>query len=392
MKSTALVVLFFALAGHVAAQAPAALLRFDSRVADVQSIDGRWFLVAGGARLKDLGSSEADAREALRLIRDLGLNEYGTVGRPQPILEYWLCNGRAPQGSLAGHRLIAFDAAKLRAEVSAGRWCLRDDRQLLFSFGFSGDDARQALAIVQRYGFNRVAYVGEPIPALMIFLSCPEQPLGPQLATPANTLYVSSPMSEPTPMPHAATDWSQPPAAEHSIVRATMPAPITLSSLEPAARASTPAEGVAMDWQNATVEHEANDWKLMSDGRSLAHFGANEQAAREALRLVQYYRCTEFCSVGRGEPVLTYFLTGGQAPCGLISACQSMAFRPEALQVQQLAGGWIICDGNQPLLACGTSFSDAADALQALQRHQFDHLIAVNGADAGTLHFLVKER
>jgi hypothetical protein len=391
MKSPALALLFLVAAGRVIAQ-PSALLHFDSRLADVQSSDGRWFLVASGARIKDLGSSEADAREALRLIRDLGLNEYGTVGRPCPILEYWLCDGRAPQGPLTGHRMVAFDADKLRAEISAGRWCLRDDQQLLLSFGFSGDDARQALAVIQRHRFNRLAYVGEPLPVMMVFLSCPQEPFGPQQPAPANTLYTSTPIPLPTQMPGAATDWSRTPASERIMVRATMPPPITLSSLEPAARVAAPVEGVAIDWQNVTVEHQANDWTLVADGRTLAHFGANEQSAREALRLVRYYRCTEFCSVGRTEPILTYFLACGQAPYGLNSAAQGMAFRPQALQVQQLAGGWVICDGNQPLLACGTNFNDAADALQALQRYQFDHLIPVNGTDAGPLHFLIKER
>jgi hypothetical protein len=107
---------------------------------------------------------------------------------------------------------------------------------------------------------------------------------------------------------------------------------------------------------------------------------------------VQYLQCTEYCAVGRAEPVLAYFLVDGRAPRGPVGGVQSVAFRPEALNVQQVAGGWIICDGTQPLLACGTSFSDAADALQALQRHQFDHLLGVNGMDATALHFFTKER
>jgi hypothetical protein len=39
-----------------------------------------------------------------------------------------------------------------------------------------------------------------------------------------------------------------------------MPPPVTFGSLEPSSRAAAPAEGAAMDWRNATVEHEGNDW------------------------------------------------------------------------------------------------------------------------------------
>jgi hypothetical protein len=391
MKSAAVTACLMVLAGHAAAQQPGGLLHFDSHLADVQAANGRWFVVAGGTHIKDLGTSETDARQALRLIRDLGLNEYGTVGKPQPILEYWLSNGRAPRVALASQRQVSFDLQKLRAEVSAGRWCLRDDRQLLFGFGFSGDDARQALAVLKRYGFNRVAYIGEPVPVMMILLSCPEQPFGPQSPSPLNTLYGGS-LPALVNTPTFVSDCSQPPASEQSIVRASVPPPITLNSLEPVQRASAPTEGVALNWQEATVEHEANAWTLVSGGRVLAHLGATEQAAREVLRLVQCYRCTEYCCAGRVEPVLGYFLVDGRAPRGPAPGFQSVAFRPEALTVQQFSGGWIICDGNQPLLACGTNFSDAADALQALQRHQFDHLIRVSGTGAGVLQFLTQER
>lgn len=378
----------------VAAQPPADLIRFNCRLADLQSVGGHWFLVAGNVRIKDLGISEPDAREVLRLIRDLGLNQYGTVGKPRPILEYWLADGHAPRGSTASRRLTAFDPETLRAEVAAGRWCLRDDRQILFTFGFSADDARQALAVLRQYGFNRVGYVGEPAPAMMFFLSCPEQPFGPQASAPANTLFGAA-MPEPTGQPAGVTDLAQlgaSSASESSIVRATMPPPVTLASCEPASRAVAPVEGVAMDWRDASLEHGPDDWRLMSGGRCLAHFGGNEQPAREVLRLVQDYRCTEFCRVGRSEAVLSYFLADGHAPRGPAFGFQSVAFCPEALNVQQLAGGWIICAANEPLLACGTSFDDAAEALQALQRHQFDHLIRVNGAEATGLHFFVKER
>ena len=40
----------------------------------------RWRLVAGGVMLKDFGRRESEARLALRLIRELRLNQHGIIG------------------------------------------------------------------------------------------------------------------------------------------------------------------------------------------------------------------------------------------------------------------------------------------------------------------------
>src|SRR5437870_475377 len=73
------------------------LVRFDPNQVDVQWVDNRWELVAGGKVLKEFGHKEMEARQALRIIRELGLTQLGTVGSPRPVLEYWLVNGNAPQ-------------------------------------------------------------------------------------------------------------------------------------------------------------------------------------------------------------------------------------------------------------------------------------------------------
>src|SRR5690242_18015177 len=74
------------------------LTTFDYRAADVHWIDGRWQLHAGGVLIKDFGHREQDAREALRILRNLRLTQHGTIGTPRPIMEYWLASGQAPHG------------------------------------------------------------------------------------------------------------------------------------------------------------------------------------------------------------------------------------------------------------------------------------------------------
>ena len=54
---------------------------------------------------------------------------------------------------------------------------LRDDRRTLFTFGQNQADARQTLAVVQKYGFTQVGTVGAGAPSMMVFRrSLPSHP------------------------------------------------------------------------------------------------------------------------------------------------------------------------------------------------------------------------
>src|SRR5262249_10882345 len=108
-----------------------------------------------------------------RLIRDLRLTEYGTVGEPAPVMEYWLSAGQAPQGRVPGLRTLPIDQATLRVEQAQGQWCVRDARLVLFNFGPRGDDARQALAVLRKYGFPQVGVIGQLPPSMYLFLADP---------------------------------------------------------------------------------------------------------------------------------------------------------------------------------------------------------------------------
>src|SRR5260370_1417810 len=91
-------------AGQVAEQ----LVTFDPRQAELRWEDHNWRIMAGDVFLKDFGFQQEEAREALRVIRDLGLTQQGTVGYPRPVMEYWLAGGHAPQASVTtSGRLLA---------------------------------------------------------------------------------------------------------------------------------------------------------------------------------------------------------------------------------------------------------------------------------------------
>ncbi|MBY0523905.1 MAG: hypothetical protein K2R98_10935 [Gemmataceae bacterium] len=367
------------------------LMQFDGNRAEVRLMDGRWYLLASGVRIKDLGSSETDARQVLDAIRTLRLNQLGTIGQPQPIMEYWLSSGRAPTGMVPGMRQIAFNPQQLQAVAIQGRWCLRDDRDILLSFGTAGELAKHSLEIIRRYGFNRLAYIGETAPVMMVFLNSPDQL--PHLPTPQpqNTLFGTS-LPATAPMPGSADLTSlRTLNSLGSLAPAQLPTAATLEQRYSFQRPEQDdGQSVPVDWQRVDLVLGDQGWKLISKGRCLASFGSNEQAARDARALVQYYRATEFCRIGKGGTGLAYLLANGEAPRGQMLGARSITFRPEALNVQQSGGGWVICDAGQPLFLCGTSFEEASQTLELIQRYQFDRVCRVGNMEPAALTLLLR--
>src|SRR5438105_7674149 len=56
------------------------LTTFDGARAELVWRDWTWKLMVDGVLIKDFGRREIEARQALRLVRTLGLTQHGTVG------------------------------------------------------------------------------------------------------------------------------------------------------------------------------------------------------------------------------------------------------------------------------------------------------------------------
>lgn len=375
------------------------LVRFDPSQVDVQWLDNRWQLVAGDKVLKDFGRREMEARQALRIVRELGLTQFGTIGSPRPVLEYWLVNGNAPQGMAPGLRTLSFDPTSLRVEQNQGQWWVRDAYRPLFTFGAHADEARQALDILRTHGFARVGYVGQGTPDMIVFLGgsaglqrgamsgppslSPRAVLHPQV-TQANEQH---PGAMPTPPPEA-----------NGLRQASALAPTPLPSGRQLASPATTApdlaalgERVPFDWRQVQMRHDNRDWKLMAGSYTLADFGSDESEARRAYNAVQYYRFTEHWLVGRPQPAFSYFLAAGQAPRGLQFGLNSLPFRPDTLAVKQQGNAWVIGDGTQTVLSFGSRAEEARQVLQVIQRYKFDHLCRLGHGEAGGMTFFVRQ-
>ena len=373
-----------------------ALQSFDPGRAELQWTDRRWQLVAGDVVLKDFGPHQEEARAALRLVRQLGLTQRGTVGTPRPVMEYWLAGGRAPQGLVAGLHPVALDAASLRVDQVQGQWCVRDNSRVLFTFGAHGDEARQALAVIRRHGFTQVGSLGQGVPDMLVFLDGTTQLPGPG-RFPSSTF----PSRVVSPSHDAGAGIRQagfsPDERDGGVVTAGLRQPADRGARQPFGPNPTAGPGpeverVPVDWQHVEVKQDGADWKLVAGDYTLANFGSHDTDARLALKAVRFYHFTEHGVVGTPRPLFSYFLTNGQAPHGYMMGLENVPFHPDTLAVRQAGDAWLIYDGGRVLLNFGDHADEARRAVGIIRQYQFDTLCRAGHGDTGALTFFVRAR
>jgi hypothetical protein len=341
------------------APAPAVPQRFDNSSLRVKREGGSWQLWAGSLLLKDFGPSEADAREAVQVFRDLRVNSRGSVGG---VFEFWLADGEAPSAFTRFRQVVPFDPRSLRVERFNGQWVLRDARIILYNFGPSETDARQALAVCQRYSFNQLGCVGHPTPSLKYLMRDPNPQLPP--VRPTNEVVPASAKMQASEAPRV---------------------PLVLPN------AGAVGERVPLDSRRLDLRRETGEWVLYAGRVPLGRFGANEREARSTLEVLQQFRVTELCRVG--ESGFCFFLSNGRAPRGgSIVGLPARPLRPERLSVRQVGGNWVLSEDSRTLWSFGARAEDAQHALAAVRHYGFDYAVPLGGGRLGDIYLLVKDR
>jgi hypothetical protein len=341
------------------------LTSFASWEAEIRKVNGHWELWAGKVKIKDLGNRETDAREVLRWIRLLHLNQRGTVGTPLPAMEYWLADGRAPQ-KMGRINSVIFDPEALRVANWRGQWSLADETRPWFTFGAHENEARQALQIIGKYQFTDIVYVGAGNPVMIVFLA--GQDPKPK-AFPSNSSLAGDHKGQ------EAALWLQPPQLH---VNPTLTDPVTGREL------------VRFDPRQATLRSQNLDWQLIADGQVLAHFGTREADARDALRAVQALRLTERGQVGDATPLFTFFLVDGQPARSLYFGAKTIPCHSDELSLERIGGRWAIMEHERIVLALGSRQEEAQEVLHIMQHYKVDHLCQIGSSEPASVTILIR--
>jgi hypothetical protein len=323
---------------------------------DLKRERNQWQLWAGTQLLKDFGTAENQAYEALQVFRDLRVNARGSVGG---VFEYYLTDGQAPSAITRHRQVLSFEPASLRVEQFNGQWVLRDARLILYNFGPSRAEALQALAVCKQYGFNQLGYVGHPTPAIKYLLRDQNHTLaaGPEPVVPASArMKVAE-----TPRP-----------------RLLLP------------DVGDVGDRLPLDTRRMDLRREGSGWVLYAGKQPVGRFGPAERAGRATAEALERFRVTELCRVG--DSGFGFFLSNGRAPQGGTVGLSTKLLRVEKLAVQSVNGVWAVCEGTRPVLLFGDRPDDARIALAAIMHFKFDEVVTVGGGHLGNVHLFVKSR
>ncbi len=316
-----------------------------------------WQIFADQKLFRDFGKNQPEAQEVRHLLQELQPTEWATIGSPRPVVEYGLTQGKPQQKSVKTRSSRAIDLKSVHAEQVKGAWVLRDENTVHLNFGANQADAEQAAAVVRKYGFNRIASVGKPTPLFSCFYAAPVQTGNSgQEDTTAKLMQLDS---------------------ENRLTRTGIPVP----------GAGFIGERIAIDARKVEVRKERGEFVVAHGPDVLAHCGASEWSARDAMTTIKDCRFTEFCKVS--DTGLTFFLVNGKVPTKVPFSVKGPRFNPNDLKVHALDGKFGIYSSGRQLFTAPTQ--EEADAtIKLVQGYQFDMVCQVGLSSRPPLKFLAK--
>ncbi len=97
---------------------------------------------------------------------------------------------------------VSFNPESIEAREVQGSWRIVDGSHWVMNFDDARDEAKQALAIIQHHGFDRLCFVGRPDPSMTYLLSSE--------AAPAEGVGMQPSAEEPTELPLTVTEFDSP--------------------------------------------------------------------------------------------------------------------------------------------------------------------------------------
>ncbi len=337
-------------------------VRFDGSSVAARKFQDGWQVWSGGVLLRDFGKSQADAEEAVKTIRELRTTEWVGIGNGRPVVEYGLTNGKPHLPTFAPKGTTPIDLGSVRVDNVRGVWCVRDDATILVNFGRDKEDADQALGVIRKYGFNRLGTIGNPVQMSVLF------------AQPGLTV---------AGRPNAGAT----PAGLGQLTKITQEQSLTRTGIE-VPGAGYVGERLVLDLKKVEIRKEKGEYVLAHGPDVMAKFGLSEWSARDALKVLQDMRVTEFC---RFNAEVTFFLVNGQPPTRPPFSVQGTRFDPERLSVKAASAGTTgVYEANGRLLYTVESKEEAESLVKMLRHFHFDQQCQMGLSGRNGLKFLAK--
>lgn len=126
----------------------------------VEKVNNSWKVTDGRSWIKSV-PTRAEAEKMLGVMKYYGLTQQCFVGRPNPPLEYYLVNGKAPAGSMRGEDCLLINPMACEVRRISNRWIIVEGNHYIISFT-DYEEARMSLSIMRRHQIKYICYVNRP--------------------------------------------------------------------------------------------------------------------------------------------------------------------------------------------------------------------------------------
>lgn len=129
---------------------------------------------------------------------------------------------------------------------------------------------------------------------------------------------------------------------------------------------------ICFDRNRVELKQIDGRWKLIDGDHWILDFDANENNARQSLKVVQAYNLDEICFIGRNtaRPMM-YFLSDGQAPQGKLDGEDAISFDTKLVKAEEINGNWKLTCGNMWMEDFGQNKECAQEAAETIKYHGF---------------------
>ena len=125
---------------------------------------------------------------------------------------------------------------------------------------------------------------------------------------------------------------------------------------------------------------------LMTDGRSRMKMFPNREEARLALKTIRHFGMDQHCFIGRPDPSMEYWTSGGRAPAGKAPQQDCIGFDPGRLRLKREGSKWLMTDGRSRMRMFPNR-GEAEQALAVIKKYGFNQTCYVGRPDPSMTYF-----
>ena len=147
---------------------------------------------------------------------------------------------------------------------------------------------------------------------------------------------------------------------------------------------------LSFDWHNVVAQNSGG-WRVTDGSSSMLFYGPDAAGANRAVEIIQHYRFTAQCYIGRPGPSMKYFKRGSGVPSGGYPGQDCVNNNPDTTHAQFVGGEWKLVDGGHWMLSFGSNPTEAHQAEEVVHNYNLNRQCWVGRGDDHKMNYWLSE-